>query len=214
LVGAIFSGIAAVIFAMAVFQKIYHLQDFLTEKHFQNLSKLLLIFALLYLYFTIAEYLTVGYTNWEEEAELLNILFYGEFAWMFWFFIIPGLLLPILIIVNPRTRTKNWIIFACLLINVGMWLKRYFIVIPTLSLPVVGLDVASYLPTWVEITITIAGFALFIFLYAMFSKIFPIVSIWEMIEYDTKKEEMGANRVTDTPESMKENRKIKDKSLA
>jgi hypothetical protein len=78
----------------------------------------------------------------------------------------------------------------------------------------VGLDVASYLPTWVEITITIAGFALFIFLYAMFSKIFPIVSIWEMIEYDTKKEEMGANRVTDTPESVKENSKIKDKSLA
>ncbi|OLS26387.1 MAG: hypothetical protein HeimC3_09370 [Candidatus Heimdallarchaeota archaeon LC_3] len=202
LVGAIYSGIAAVILAMYVFQRYYHLEEFLTDEHFVKLSKLLIIFAMLYFYFSVSEYLTIAFTHHLEEWELLLSLFYGDYAWLFWFFWFPGLIIPGLILIYPKTRTKNWIIFATILINIGMWLKRYLIIIPTLSTPIVsGDEWAWYLPTLTEIGITIGGFAFFIFMYAVFTKIFPIISMWEMIEHEEKEEQEKKGKSTTSEES-------------
>ena len=74
---------------------------------------------------------------------------------------------------------------AAVLINVGMWLKRYVIVVPTLASPFMPVvrpagQPLSYVPTWVEWSITAGAFAGFCLLYLLFSKVFPIVSIWEV----------------------------------
>jgi molybdopterin-containing oxidoreductase family membrane subunit len=68
-----------------------------------------------------------------------------------------------------------------------MWLKRYVIVVPTLAspfMPVIRLpgQPSSYVPTWVEWSITAGAFSGFCLLYLVFAKIFPIVSIWEVTE--------------------------------
>ncbi|OLS26834.1 MAG: hypothetical protein HeimC3_07260 [Candidatus Heimdallarchaeota archaeon LC_3] len=189
-VGAIFSGIAALLLAMAVFRKYYKLHDLITEKQFKNLGLLLLSFAFLYFYFTVAEFLTAGYTNWKEEADLLRELFYGQFAIFFWIFLVLGLLIPIFILIYPKTRTIKGIVIASILINIGMWVKRFIIVVPTVSAPVISENWIVYIPTDNEIWITLGGFAFFMLLYAIFSKIFPIISIWEVKEQEdrTKKE--------------------------
>src|SRR5580698_2282406 len=62
-VGAIFSGIAALILAMALLRKSLHLEEYLTPLHFNNLSKLLLTMRFLWFYFTFAERLTAWYGN-------------------------------------------------------------------------------------------------------------------------------------------------------
>jgi molybdopterin-containing oxidoreductase family membrane subunit len=61
--GAIFSGIAALIIAMALLRKFLHLEQYLKPIHFDNLGKLLLLMSLLWLYFIFAERLTVWYGN-------------------------------------------------------------------------------------------------------------------------------------------------------
>ncbi|MHA2365748.1 MAG: NrfD/PsrC family molybdoenzyme membrane anchor subunit [Candidatus Hodarchaeales archaeon] len=185
-VGAVFSGIATILIAMAIFRKFYNLDDFITEEHFQKLSLLLLVFALLYLYFTISEYLTIGYTNWKEDASILGEIFYGQFAWIFWTFFIAGLMIPIMLLIIPRTRTIKGIVFASILVNFGMWLKRYIIIIPTASAPIISGDWVVYTPTWVELVITITGFVILVFLMGVFSKVFPIISIWEVYESNEK----------------------------
>ncbi|MBI4303583.1 MAG: polysulfide reductase NrfD, partial [Chloroflexi bacterium] len=58
-IGAIFSGIASILIVMAIFRKLYHLEEYITERHFRNLSYLLLVTLLLYVYLTFGEYLTV-----------------------------------------------------------------------------------------------------------------------------------------------------------
>jgi molybdopterin-containing oxidoreductase family membrane subunit len=68
-----------------------------------------------------------------------------------------------------------------------MWLKRYIIIVPTLyspRIPVQGVpwEWAHYQPTWVEWSITAGAFATFILLYTLFSKMFPVISIWETNE--------------------------------
>jgi molybdopterin-containing oxidoreductase family membrane subunit len=72
---------------------------------------------------------------------------------------------------------------ASVLVNIGMWLMRYVIVVPTLSVPYLPVQpgvMLAYVPTWVEWSITAGGFAAFGLMYLLFSKIFPIISIWEL----------------------------------
>jgi Ni/Fe-hydrogenase subunit HybB-like protein len=83
-VGAIFSGIAALIIVLAVLRRIYHLQDYLKPVHFSNLGKLLLVMSLLWLYFTFCEYLTVYYGGEPSHLSIYYSKLTGEFSPSFW----------------------------------------------------------------------------------------------------------------------------------
>ena len=181
-VGAIFSGIAAILAAMAFFRRYYHLEAFITPQHFKNIAKLLLALDIAYVYFTISEYLTASYKGETMEGQLLSALFTGPYGNLFLFFELGGLVAPALLLVYGLRKGKHPILaftVAAILVNMAMWVKRYIIVVPTLALPQLAYDWGSYTPTWVEVSITAAAFAGFILLYTVFSRFFPIVSIWE-----------------------------------
>lgn len=181
--GALFSGVAAVLMAMALFAHYYRLHGYLQSKHFRNLAFILLLLDIVYIYFTLNEYLVVAYKAEGAEALLLPALGTGEFAIAFWSIQFLGLLVPAFILAIPKTRTTWGIVIAAVLVNVTMWLKRYVIVVATLATPQMpATSFASYWPSWVEWSITAAGFAGFVLLFALFSKLFPIVSIWEVTE--------------------------------
>src|SRR3972149_1940798 len=173
--GAIFSGIAALIIAMAVLRRVEHLQDYMKPIHFNHLGTLLLVFALLWFYFTFAEHLTTYYGN--DPAHL--VIFYskltGRHAPLFWTMVVTCFLIPVGLLARRQTRTVAGTVTASLSILVGMWLERFTIVVPTLSHPRVPWDKVFYSPTWVEISITLGFGATFIFLYMLFTKFFPIV---------------------------------------
>ncbi|HLF08636.1 MAG TPA: NrfD/PsrC family molybdoenzyme membrane anchor subunit [Dehalococcoidia bacterium] len=181
-VGAIFSGTAAIITAMAVFRRIFHLEQYITIKQFRLLGYLLGALAAIYLYFTLAEYLTTGYKLEEGEKPLLEELMLGRFAPFFWSFAIGGTLIPLFLVFFPRTQTVPWIVAASVLVNIGMWLKRFVIVIPSMGVPLMPYEWATYHPSWVEVSITVGAFAGFMLLFALFARLFPIVSIWEVEE--------------------------------
>ncbi|HEU5298944.1 MAG TPA: hypothetical protein VFW08_05550, partial [bacterium] len=81
-----------------------------------------------------------------------------------------------------RRRPVASIVIASVLVNIGMWLKRYIIVVPSMALPLTRSEWATYTPTWVEWSITAAAFATFILLYTLFAKLFPLISLWEVRE--------------------------------
>jgi Ni/Fe-hydrogenase subunit HybB-like protein len=261
-VGAIFSGIAGIIVAMAVFRRIYRLEQWITEDQFRKLGWLLLALNLIYLYFTFSEYLTMGYQPDEAEAVLLQLLFSGAYGRLFWLMVIGGLVAPALLIILPsmpflrRLATipvlrpvpvalaaasvagsivifrvlglpgpaaalpvwLNWeflqwplfgllgvlivsllpilqarlvtsLVIASILINVGMWVKRYLIVVPSLGVAQTPIEAIVYRPTWVEWSILAGTFAAFALLYLVFSRLFPIISLWEVREAATAGEE-------------------------
>lgn len=186
-VGAIYSGIAVLITTMVIFRKAYRLEAYLTPAIFRRLGYLLLAIGVLYAYMTFSEYLTMFYTGKKHEAELLAVLFTGRFARVFWGTMLITLIIPLFIVALPWTNSIRGLFIASLLINVGMWFKRWLIIVPTLSTPYltiqsVPLEWAIYKPTWVEWSITAAAFAGFTLLYILFSKVFPIISIWETQE--------------------------------
>ena len=181
-VGAIFSGIAAIIIAMAIIRKVYHLEDYLRPVHFNNLGLLLLTMTLLWLYFTLAEHLTIFYGGEPHEMEVFYAKFSGRFAIYFWAMVLFNFIIPFPILAIRKTRTIPGIVIASSFIIIGMWLERFTIVIPTLVNPRVPVEYNIYNPTWVEWSLMVGCFAAFILIYMLFTKFFPIISLWEIKE--------------------------------
>jgi len=179
-IGAIFTGIASLLIAMAVLRKVYHLEKYFQDVHFDYLGQLLILMVLLWVYATLAEYLTTFYGAEPAHMSVFYTKFTGSFAPIFWTMVVCCLVIPLPILIFRRTVTGT--VIASLAINVGMWLERYTIVVPTLTNPRLPYQVQIYHPTWVEVALTVASFAMLIFLYAIFVKLFPIVSIWEIQE--------------------------------
>ncbi|HSE90034.1 MAG TPA: NrfD/PsrC family molybdoenzyme membrane anchor subunit [Candidatus Binatia bacterium] len=181
-VGAIFSGIAALIVAMIVFRKAYGLQYYLKPVHFRYLGQLLLIMSLLWFYFTFAEYLTGYYGAEPEEMKVFWAKFSGPFWPFFWGMVLCNLFIPLACLVRLGRHTIGKVLTASLSIIVGMWLERFIIVVPTLSFPRLPFPQTLYHPTWVELGEFAGSLALFALFYLLFTKVFPIISIWEIRE--------------------------------
>jgi molybdopterin-containing oxidoreductase family membrane subunit len=77
-----------------------------------------------------------------------------------------------------------------------MWLERFVIIVPTLTRQRMPVDGAYYIPTWVEWSILTGCISLFMLLYVLFTKVFPIVPVWEIREGREKAAQEVAVRVT------------------
>ncbi|MBI2867287.1 MAG: polysulfide reductase NrfD, partial [Chloroflexi bacterium] len=147
--------------------------------------------VLIFLYFTFDEYLTVAYMLEGGASLLLEELFFGRYSALVWAGFLGGQILPILLVAFPWTRTIRFLFLASILVNIGMWIKRYIIVVPSLANPLMPYEWGAYSPTWVEGVVTLASFAGFALVITLFAKLFPIVSVSEMKE--------GWERVAEAP---------------
>ncbi len=181
-VGAILSGIATIILAMAVFRKAYHLERWIKPLHFRNLGLMMLALELILIYFTLSEYLTAAYGSESSDNAWLASLAFGPYAYMFWGMVVGGFLVPVFILAFTRVKSIAWLVVAAVCVNVGMWFERLLIVVPAMATPQMPVAWGTYSPTWVEWSITAGAIAGFVLLYALFSKVFPLVSIWEVSE--------------------------------
>ncbi len=188
-IAAVFSGTGLLIILMWIYRKIYHLEEYITKRHFVNVGVLLTVIAAFYGYFTFSDYLTKWYGSIKMDSILIDKLF-TEYYSLFIFANYIGILLPGIIIAFPKFRTIPNITVAAIIAVLALWVNRYIIVIPTLETPFLPIqDTRSewikYSPTWIEWSLTFAGVSIFAMLFMLISKIAPIISISEMQEKDT-----------------------------
>lgn len=180
--GAIFSGIAALIIAMYFIRRSYHLENYLKPIHFNNLGLLLMVMSLLWFYFTFTENLTAFYGAEPAHLTVFWSKFIGGYAPYFWTMVVCCFIIPLIVLSNRKTRTVTGTMVASVSVIIGMWLERFTIVLPTLINPRLPYQTGIYRPTWIEFAVTAGCFATFILLYVLFTKFFPIISIWEVKE--------------------------------
>ena len=180
--GAIFSGIAALIIAMALLRKFLHLEEYLLRIHFENLGKLLLVMSLLWVYFVFSERLTNWYGNAPSEMAVFWLTQTGRYSPLFWTMVACNFIIPFPFLAIKKLRTITGCVIASTTVVIGMWLERFLIIVPSLSHKYLPYSWATnfYKPSWVEITITAATFAAMVMLYMLFSKFIPIISVWEL----------------------------------
>ena len=187
-IAAVFSGTGLLIILMWIFRKIYHLEEYITKRHFVNVGVLLVVIAAFYGYFTFSDYLTKWYGSIKMDSILVDKLF-SEYYSLFIFANYIGILLPGIIIAIPKFRSIPNITVAAMIALIALWVNRYIIVIPTLETPFLPIqdtriEWLKYSPTWVEWALTAAGVSVFAMLFMLISKIVPIISISEMQEKD------------------------------
>ncbi len=184
--GAFLVGAGAVVVAMYVFRRVYKLEHYITERHFNKMGKILVMLALLYLYFNVNEYLVPAFKMKKPEEEHLTMLFAGEFAPLFWFAIFIGMIIPIFIVIFPKGRKPTAMFVAGVMVVVGAWFKRYLIVTPTMLHPFLPkydapARYSHYFPSWEEWAIAMGSLAGVLLIITIFARIFPIVSIYKTI---------------------------------
>ncbi|MBN8857858.1 MAG: polysulfide reductase NrfD [Sphingobacteriales bacterium] len=191
--GAFLVGSGAVVVAMYVFRKYYHLEKYITEMHFEKMGRVVVLLCLLYLYFNINEYMVPAFKMKKPEEAHLGGLFTGEFAPMFWFAIVVGMIIPIIILLFKKGRKPLPMFITGIMIVVGAWFKRYLIVTPTLLHPFLPMsDVPAayrhYFPSWEEWAITIGSLAGALLVMTFFVRIYPIIPIQETISESHEEE--------------------------
>ena len=185
-IAAVYSGTGVLVITMWVFRKAYHLEQYITRKHFVAMGVLMVVLAALFGYFTFSDYLTKWYGSEKNDESLIRILF-TQYYWPFIFSNYIGVLIPLIVVGISKFRTINSITFSAVIVIVALWFNRYLIVIPTLESPYLPIQDSrpewfNYSATWVEYALLAAGVALFCLLFTIASKFVPVMNISEMAE--------------------------------
>lgn len=184
IIGAILSGVAAVVSILFVLRStMLHMDYFIRKEHFDALGKLLLVFSMAWAYFFFNDYLLTWYGGEEAARRILTLHATGPAAWVWYLMLICNVVIPWLTLWNRTIRRTPWAMFIItLLINVGMYAERYTIIPLTLGHQRMPFDWGVYTPRPTEISIVIGTFALFLLLYLLASRLIPLVPVWEVQE--------------------------------
>ena len=200
-VAALYSGVALVVLSVAAVRKLYHLESYISSRHFVRLGFLMIAFGAAYLYLTFTEYLIDGYSNTAGPAAWVYQIIAGRYWVPFWFYFVAGGLVPILIMAIKPLRTMTGVTVASVLVVLSLWVKRLVIVIPPATEPIVraatkGSGAVSGLWgtfhfTWVPISITVAATAAIPLLLLIVFRFVPALSVTEMEEVAAESSHQG-----------------------
>jgi molybdopterin-containing oxidoreductase family membrane subunit len=181
--GAIFSGVSAVTMILFLIRStMVNMNYFIREEHFDALGKLVLIFSMVWLYFYFNEYLVEWYGGEAAHHEVMALLTNGPNSWLWYTMLVCNIAVPWLTLWNKKVRRTPWAMFIIgLLINFGMYIERVIIVPITLSRGRIPFDWGEYLPR-IELLISAGSLALFLLLYALASRLIPLIPVWEVQE--------------------------------
>lgn len=185
-VGAIYSGIGVLIIITWYTRKMYHLESYITPKHFDYLAYMMLVMAAGYGYFTFSEYFTSWYGSEKWDAQLIAKLFSAkEYGWFTFFTNVAGVVLPVVFAAVPKLRKPNSLAFVAAIMVLAMWVKRYLIVVPTLETPLLPIEdvrpeYVHYTNTWVEWILTFGGVASFFLIFTLAGKFVTLIDISDL----------------------------------
>ena len=202
-VGAVHSGVSAVVFAMILLRWAYGWQDYIRHEHIDALGRLLIVVATGWFYFLVMEIIFGIYGLEGDELAVRGLQFLpssGGVAYNIWMIVFVGItyFLPVILWLPKAWRRNLWIMStACISVNVGMWLERYLLFVPGQAVKQFQTFTWNdYLPQWPEALIVGATFAFVSMLMLLFSRVFPLVPLYDIKEGDILKTEFKIGRRT------------------
>jgi molybdopterin-containing oxidoreductase family membrane subunit len=178
--GAVYSGFAMVLVLMIPIRKIYKLEEFVTSRHLQNMAKVMLAAGLIVAYGYLMEIFFAWYSAASYEQFMVQNRFTGPYAPVYWALILANVVIPQALWFK-KVRTNTVGLFAvALVINVGMWLERFVIVVTSLHRDFLPSSWDMYYPTVWDWATYVGTIGLFFALLFVFLRLLPMISIFEM----------------------------------
>lgn len=180
--GAILSGTAMVLTLVIPMRRMLRLEKLIPIDHIESIAKILLLTSLIVGFSYVIEQGMAFYGDNIFEMEQFRFRALGHYSLLFWTMITCNALLPLLLFVRRLRRSLVFLFVLSLLVNVGMWLERFVIVVCSLARDYDPYNWGNYLPSPVEFGITLGSFGLFFAAFLVFVKTLPVLSITELKE--------------------------------
>ncbi len=178
--GAIFSGFAMVLTLMIVARKTMGLEQYITIRHIEAMTKVILLTSMLVGLAYMSEIFIAWYGKSRWEQFHFKNRFLSEYGWWAWIMYGCNMLVP-QVLWFKKIRTNLWIVFIIsLLVNVGMWFERWVIIVSALQRDYLPSSWNEYRPTLFDFSIMFGVFGLFFTLFHIFCKVLPVVAIAEV----------------------------------
>jgi Ni/Fe-hydrogenase subunit HybB-like protein len=178
--GAIFSGLSMVITLIVPLRILCGLEDLVTTRHLENMCKLVLATGTLLGYGYLTELANAWYSGNLFEQYVFSNRMTGPYAWCYWTMITCNVLLPQLFWCRWFRTTPRAMLVIAVLVNLGMWLERFVIVVTSLHRDYLPSSWGMYYPTWVDVCQLVGGFGLFATPFLLFIRFVPMVALSEV----------------------------------
>ena len=178
--GAIFSGFAMVMTLAIPLRVVFGLEDFLTMRHLDNMARVVLATGLVVAYGYMIETFMAWYSASPFESYMILNRFSGPYATAYWSLILCNVLTPQLLWFRRVRGSVAMLFVISIVVNIGMWLERYIIVVTSLHRDFLPSSWGMYSGTVWDWATFVGTMGLFITLLFLFIRFLPMISISEM----------------------------------
>jgi len=180
--GAILSGIAMVVTISIPIRKIFRLEAYLTDLHFDRMAKMLLLTSLIVGFAYSMEYFMAWYSGELYERDVFWDRVFGQYWWAGWSMITYNALVPQLLWIPKVRRNLNAFFIISIFVNIGMWYERFVIIVPSLAHSYEPWKFLNYHMSFTEAAILLGSFGWFFMWFLLFLRFLPSLSIAEIKE--------------------------------
>jgi len=178
--GAIYSGFAMVLTLAIPIRAAYGLKDFITNRHLENMAKIMLATGLIVAY----GYSMEAFISWYSGDPFERFMYWnrmtGPYWPAYWALIATNIATPQLLWLKRVRQNVPLLFVLALVINTGMWLERFVIVVTSLHRDYLPSSWGMYYPTMWDWFTYLGTLGLFVFLLFLFLRFLPMISIFEM----------------------------------
>ncbi len=181
--GAIYSGFAMVLTLAIPLRAFFKLEDFVTMRHLDNMAKMLLATGLIVAYGYMMETFMAFYSGNPFDRYMIMNRMFGPYAPVYWLLITCNIAIPLTLLWSPKIRRNVAALFVIsLVVQLGMWLERFIIVVTSLHRDFLPSSWGMFYPTPTDFAILFGTIGLFFTLFYLFIRYLPMISIFEMRE--------------------------------
>lgn len=181
--GAIHSGLAMALTLLIPMRKFIKIKNLITHKHLEAIAKFIVFTGLIVAYAYVIEPLIEIYTDETVHTQFTKWRMTGSMSWAYYTILFLNVGIPLTFLWKKSRRNIKYLFVASILINIGMWLERYFIIVTSTAHDFLPHNWGEYAPTWVEFSITAGTAAFFLFFFMGFAKYLPTISIADFKDY-------------------------------
>ena len=178
--GAIYSGFAMVLTLAIPMRALYGLEDFITMRHLDNMAKVMLATGLIVAYGYSIEAFMAWYSGNLFEGFMILNRFVGPYAPFYWLLIACNVVMPQFLWFKRVRSSVPALFVMSLVVNVGMWLERFVIIVTSLHRDFLPSSWGMFKPTFWDWSTFVGTIGLFVMLLFLFVRFLPMISIFEM----------------------------------
>jgi molybdopterin-containing oxidoreductase family membrane subunit len=163
-------------------RRIYKFENFISLDILENIAKTMIFTALIIGYSYSVEYFMAWYSGNMIERDTFLWRAIGHYAPQFWIMVVLNAVVPLLFFYKKIRTSIGWLFGIAILVNIGMWYERFVIIVGSMAHAYIPHEWGLYSPTWVELGVMLGSFSIFFFLFLLFAKFLPSISITEIKE--------------------------------